>query len=591
MSRTPCPPRLAGSARALQGAVPAPLRAEVYVRHLQLGSFRSWERVDLALRPGPHGVRRPQRRGQDQPRRGGRLPGHDEQPPGVLRRAAGAARRRAGGGAGGAAPRATASCWSRSRSTPAGPTGCGSTGRRCRGRGSCSGLVRTVLFAPEDLALVRGDPTERRRFLDELLVTRTPRLAGVRVGLRPRAQAAQRPAQDRPAGPRQGDRDPRRLGRAPHRPGRAAARPPGCSWSPTSRPHMAQRLRRGRRRGRRRRRRSATPRPCRWPGTAPRWQPGATLPTAAELTAAMRERVAERRSDELDRGMTLVGPHRDDLVIHLGPAPAKGFASHGESWSLALALKLATFALLEGRGRGPHPDPGRRLRHPGRRAAGGAGRGGPLGRADADHRGGASTTCRPSCAAPASRSGGGIAVVVKDRDRAGEVERAVSEERPARPSDIARAALEAARAASAARPQPTRRRIAGPRRKWTGAGPGRRRPAAARPAGRLPGHRAGLVGAHPGRRRCSAAGTALVGPEIAAHCAPQTLTEGELLVVAESTAWATQLRLLAPTILGKLRAQVGGDVVTRLRVVGPTAPSWKKGPRTVRGRGPRDTYG
>jgi len=67
----------------------------------------------------------------------------------------------------------------------------------------------------------------------------------------------------------------------------------------------------------------------------------------------MRERVAERRGDELDRGMTLVGPHRDDLVLHLGPAPAKGFASHGESWSLALALKLATFALLRGEGEDP----------------------------------------------------------------------------------------------------------------------------------------------------------------------------------------------------------------------------------------------
>jgi predicted nucleic acid-binding Zn ribbon protein len=85
--------------------------------------------------------------------------------------------------------------------------------------------------------------------------------------------------------------------------------------------------------------------------------------------------------------------------------------------------------------------------------------------------------------------------------------------------------------------------------------------------------------------------SALVGEDIAAHCAPQTLTDGELLVVAESTAWATQLRLLAPSILARLRASVGGDVVTRLRVVGPTAPSWKKGPRSVRGRGPRDTYG
>jgi DNA replication and repair protein RecF len=77
------------------------------------------------------------------------------------------------------------------------------------------------------------------------------------------------------------------------------------------------------------------------------------LPSAADLTAAMRERVTERRGDELDRGMTLVGPHRDDLVLHLGPAQAKGFASHGESWSLALALKLATFALLRADGEDP----------------------------------------------------------------------------------------------------------------------------------------------------------------------------------------------------------------------------------------------
>ena len=167
----------------------------------------------------------------------------------------------------------------------------------------------------------------------------------------------------------------------------------------------------------------------------------------------------------------------------------------------------------------------------------------------------------------------------------------MSDERPARPSDIARAALEAARAASAARPQPDppadRRPPAELDRRR---GPGADDP---QPLGRLVDSLVTeqdwsehtRVGAVFGRWY------ALVGPEIAAHCAPQTLTEGELLVVAESTAWATQLRLLAPSILGKLRAQVGGDVVTRLRVVGPTAPSWKKGPRSVRGRGPRDTYG
>ncbi|MEU2347687.1 DciA family protein [Modestobacter sp. NPDC049651] len=162
--------------------------------------------------------------------------------------------------------------------------------------------------------------------------------------------------------------------------------------------------------------------------------------------------------------------------------------------------------------------------------------------------------------------------------------------RPGRPSDIARAALEAARAASAARPRPTRRRVAGPRRRWTGPGPGADDP---QPLGSLVDS---LVSQQDWTTRTKTGAVfgrwdALVGPDIAAHCTPQSLTEGELLVVAESTAWATQLRLLAPTILGRLRTGVGGDVVTKLRVVGPTAPNWKKGPRTVRGRGPRDTYG
>jgi predicted nucleic acid-binding Zn ribbon protein len=166
----------------------------------------------------------------------------------------------------------------------------------------------------------------------------------------------------------------------------------------------------------------------------------------------------------------------------------------------------------------------------------------------------------------------------------------MSEERPARPSDIARAALEAARAASAARPRPTRRRVAGPRRAWTGARPGDDDP-------QLLGRLVDSLVTHQDWSERTKVGSvfgrweAMVGPDISAHCTPQSLTEGELLVVAESTAWATQLRLLAPSILGRLRAQVGGDVVTRLRVVGPTAPSWKKGLRSVRGRGPRDTYG
>src|SRR4051812_8927990 len=213
------------------------------------------------------------------------------------------------------------------------------------------GLVRTVLFAPEDLSLVRGDPTERRRFLDELLVTRTPRLAGVRADY------------DRVLKQRNALLKTARLARgkaietldvwdghltdiggqllaarlqlvadlAPHVARSYAdvagddAVPAGLGYSSTV--------------------------PLAGDGAA--LVPDAHLPTAAGLTEAMRERVSERRSDELDRGMTLVGPHRDDLVIHLGPAPAKGFASHGESWSLALALKLATFALLRAEGKDP----------------------------------------------------------------------------------------------------------------------------------------------------------------------------------------------------------------------------------------------
>ncbi|MDT4927906.1 MAG: hypothetical protein QOF92_773 [Pseudonocardiales bacterium] len=84
----------------------------------------------------------------------------------------------------------------------------------------------------------------------------------------------------------------------------------------------------------------------------------------------------------------------------------------------------------------------------------------------------------------------------------------------------------------------------------------------------------------------------LVGAEVAAHCAPQTLREGELRIVAESTAWATQLRLLASTLLARLVAELGPQVVTKLVITGPVGPSWKHGGRSVRGaRGPRDTYG
>jgi len=86
--------------------------------------------------------------------------------------------------------------------------------------------------------------------------------------------------------------------------------------------------------------------------------------------------------------------------------------------------------------------------------------------------------------------------------------------------------------------------------------------------------------------------SALVGADVAAHCAPQSLNAGELRIAAESTAWATQLRLLAATLLARLVDELGREVVTKLIITGPAGPSWKHGGWSVRGaRGPRDTYG
>lgn len=84
----------------------------------------------------------------------------------------------------------------------------------------------------------------------------------------------------------------------------------------------------------------------------------------------------------------------------------------------------------------------------------------------------------------------------------------------------------------------------------------------------------------------------LVGPEVAAHATPESFAEGRLVVRTDSTAWATQLRLLAPTVLRRLNEELGRGTVTLIEVLGPHGPTWKKGRRSVRdGRGPRDTYG
>ncbi|MBN9109733.1 MAG: DUF721 domain-containing protein [Pseudonocardia sp.] len=165
--------------------------------------------------------------------------------------------------------------------------------------------------------------------------------------------------------------------------------------------------------------------------------------------------------------------------------------------------------------------------------------------------------------------------------------------------DLAREALRAAREASAQRAseraasgEPRRRRAGGRgnRRRWSGPGPDDRDP---QPFGKMLSRVSMDRGWSPRLTDATVLGRwpQLVGPDIADHCTPVSLRDGELTLQAESTAWATQLRTLQRQLLARLAAAVGDGVVRRIRVVGPSAPSWRHGPRHVRGRGPRDTYG
>jgi predicted nucleic acid-binding Zn ribbon protein len=164
---------------------------------------------------------------------------------------------------------------------------------------------------------------------------------------------------------------------------------------------------------------------------------------------------------------------------------------------------------------------------------------------------------------------------------------------------LGRAALDVARAASRRSPlRPGARRVAGRRGAGTegrrggysGPGPDPRDP---QPFGSLVRR---LV-ADRGWESAAADATVLagwdriVGADIAARCQPVSLREGELTLAAESTAWAMQLRGMLPTLMTRIRAELGPEVVTRIRIHGPTAPTWNRGPRRVAGRGPRDTYG
>ncbi|QFZ23931.1 DUF721 domain-containing protein [Saccharothrix syringae] len=172
----------------------------------------------------------------------------------------------------------------------------------------------------------------------------------------------------------------------------------------------------------------------------------------------------------------------------------------------------------------------------------------------------------------------------------------VPQEGGPRGADLARAALEAARASAKQRGVRGRGRTTGGgavarrRRRWSGPGPDDRDP---QPLGRL----ASRLASDRGWVERLAGGQVfgrwpqLVGEDVAEHARPVAFDDGELTVQADSTAWATQLRLLQRELLKRIAAGVGDGVVKRLKVQGPAAPNWRFGPRHVPGRGPRDTYG
>ncbi|MFN2560894.1 MAG: DNA replication/repair protein RecF [Jatrophihabitans sp.] len=208
------------------------------------------------------------------------------------------------------------------------------------------GILRVVVFAPEDLSVVRGDPNERRRFLDDLVVARTPRLAGVRADyervLKQRAALLKSAAAAR----RGGD-----LSTLDVWDGHLAEHGSQLLWARLAavralRPH------------------AATAYAQVAPGSAPltvRYSTSLTaslpelttedaLPQPDALAAALLAELAKARPAELDRGVNLVGPHRDDVDLGIGALPVRGYASHGEAWSVALALRLGSYELLRADG-------------------------------------------------------------------------------------------------------------------------------------------------------------------------------------------------------------------------------------------------
>lgn len=216
------------------------------------------------------------------------------------------------------------------------------------------GWLRSVVFSPEDLALVKGDPADRRRFLDALLVLRSPRFAGIRSDyeriLRQRNTLLKTARQATKSGGASGslgtldvwDDHLARTGAE-----LLAAR---LDLTAALQPYLEKAYRDVAA--------ATAPERALAVGT---YKPSLALPDGNQngsadreaIAALLLEELADRRREEIDRGVSLVGPHRDDLSLRLGDLPVKGYASHGESWSFALAMRLASYDLLRADGDDP----------------------------------------------------------------------------------------------------------------------------------------------------------------------------------------------------------------------------------------------
>jgi len=210
------------------------------------------------------------------------------------------------------------------------------------------GLVRTVVFSPDDLTLVKGDPSDRRKFLDDLLVLRSPRLAGVRSDYD--RVLRQRNSLLKTAGVARGsarDAAMSTLEIWDDNLARVGAEILGARLRLVEelRPYLGKAY-------------EAVARGAGRDDADLDYRASIEVGSPTDdLQQALLDAVAARRKEELDRGISLVGPHRDDLLLSLGDPrlrlPVKGYASHGESWSFALALRLASYDLLRADGDDP----------------------------------------------------------------------------------------------------------------------------------------------------------------------------------------------------------------------------------------------